>query len=136
MWWTYSAHRTTPAADPSDTGTNALAASPTRGADYLSGDRDRAHGECPNASRRDASVKLLALTLPPGSHRAGGRAHRYLRDLCDQGVPYPPPPGVSMTSVSPGWTSVESHPASSTVLPSARSTRLRPSAPGEPPAIP
>jgi len=53
-----------------------------------------------------------------------------------QGVPNPPPPGVSISSTSPGCSSVPATPASSSTVPSARIKRLCPSAPGCPPAIP
>ena len=44
-------------------------------------------------------------------------------------LPKPPPPGVSMTNTSPGCTSILPVAASSTRLPSVRSTQLRPGAP-------
>ncbi len=50
--------------------------------------------------------------------------------------PYPPPPGVSITNTSPGDIEVEPMWSSRSTRPSARSTRLMPGLPGEPPAIP
>src|SRR5882762_6276958 len=52
------------------------------------------------------------------------------------GCPYPPPPGVSITKLSPEFISIWSHPSSSTTSPPARYTRLRPVLPDEPPAMP
>src|SRR6266853_2957763 len=58
--------------------------------------------------------------------------HRPLR----AGGPYPPPPGVSITKLSPEFIWISPHASNSTTLPSARRTQLRPVLPGEPPAMP
>ncbi len=50
--------------------------------------------------------------------------------------PYPPPPGVSRTSRSPGPTSAASMDPSASMRPSARTRRWLPGAPGSPPASP
>src|SRR5262245_17058350 len=50
--------------------------------------------------------------------------------------PNPPPPGVSISNWSPGAISTLPICGSSSTRPSVRMTRLRPGAPGEPPARP
>ena len=50
--------------------------------------------------------------------------------------PKPPPPGVSITNTSPGCMSTAHVAPNSSREPSCRSTQLRPSAPGAPPATP
>jgi hypothetical protein len=51
-------------------------------------------------------------------------------------LPYPPPPGVSMTKTSPASMSVRSVPLSSSTPPFLRSTRFLPRAPVVPPLTP
>ena len=51
-------------------------------------------------------------------------------------IPYPPPPGVSITKTSPGRIMVSAQPPRSSTVPSARSTELRPTSPGSLPFRP
>src|SRR5690606_38144092 len=95
-------------------------------------DRGPAHSDAAGHSDldRDGLDRALPALGTSEDHRLS-----LLLDGADGG-PYPPPPGVSMTRTSPGRTSAESLPARRTTVPSARSIRLAPGAPGSPPAIP
>ncbi len=73
--------------------------------------------------------------------RRVGRSDRHASTWCrkrrvSRPTPNPPPPGVSMTNTSPGLHRDRARRAEFLALPSARSTQLRPTAPGPPPATP
>ena len=86
-------------------------------------------------SRHRHGLDAAPHTLERG--HLGSRLRRaHLVDRIGAAGPYPPPPGVATTSTSPACASIESAPAMATMLPSARSRKWTPSAPGEPPAMP
>ena len=81
--------------------------------------------------RSGAKSKGLLLTRPQAREQESSRLIP-----ASSGGPKPPPPGVCMTKTSPGCISVSSLPASSSMVPSARSTVSRPRSPAWPPASP
>src|SRR5215831_3384111 len=102
-------------------------------------------GACGPLASFQQPLTVVWCAAPAGTRHASG--HGYPRACAglgschggvrhDRGGPAPPPPGVSITKVSPAASLTESHPRIAVTEPSARSTQCRPSAPGPPPAMP
>ena len=106
--------------------------------------------ECVHGILAEMGAETYMQEFEPGRYNAIGRLRGQGRgatlllnghiDIAFNGtesyLPKAPPPGDSMVSTSPGWTWNCTAPARDSMLPSARQSVLRPSAPHWPPATP